>query len=148
MIDTPRTDAAIAYEASMTRTPSLPYVARHLERELAAATRERDEALRLLAEARSALDYIRTEGVEALRLLAEARAAAPDADPREQPIVGMVHDSRHGVYVDLPRWWLGRRVRVQALRDGGANATRQTAERNGASLDADVGASDGKETDR
>ena len=81
VIDTPRTDAAIAYEASMTRTPSLPYVARNLERELAAATRERDEALRLLA---------------------EARAAAPDADPRDQPIVGMVHDSRHGVYVDQP----------------------------------------------
>ena len=110
MSDTPITDenafGAVDEYGAVRNCVSVVF-ARHFERELASATRERDEALRLLA---------------------EARAAAPDADPREQPIVGMVHDSRHGVYVDLPRWWLGRRLRVQALRDGGANNSMRVSE--------------------
>ena len=98
MSDTPRTDAWYYNHrpdnyASVIRWDGVPFGAVQegydavrpycdtLEREMSAAIAERDTALRLLA---------------------EARAAAPDADPREQPIVGMVHDSRHGEYVDQP----------------------------------------------
>ena len=144
MSDTPQTDA-LCFLARDETCGDCDCVcvraefSRRLERELSAATRERDEELRLLAEARRALDDIRMEGggcdkecelqngqacadIAAEGLLLSGGAEVRPCSPLDRPCIGTVRNSRFGVYVEVPDYWAGQRVRVEVLRDGGANA--------------------------
>jgi hypothetical protein len=48
------------------------------------------------------------------------RIAKADADPHEQPHLDTVQHERWGVCVYVPRWWTGRRVRVEVIKEKNA----------------------------
>jgi len=42
------------------------------------------------------------------------------ADPREHPHIATVQHERWGVCVYVPRWWAGRKVRVEVIKEANA----------------------------
>ncbi len=138
--DTPRTDARLR-ESRMGGWLLDPDFARELERELAEFQRteplkiqERNQLRAELAAAREQVRVLREAVGDMLansmpldcdegfacryraRAALEATKEPPMDDQHEHPHIATVWNERWGVCVYVPRWWAGRKVRVELIK--------------------------------